>query len=83
MNLMSVDAQKVQDSQMFIHFLWITPFSTAVTMYLLYQKLGASCFVGLAYLILIIPINSMLVGKLMAKYQVFLFPFVHLETELI
>ena len=69
-NLMSVDAQKVQDSQMFLNFLWITPFSVAVTLYMLYQRLGPSCFVGLGYLILVIPINSILVGKMIAKYQV-------------
>ena len=69
-NLMSVDAQKVQDSQMFLNFLWITPFSVAVTLYMLYERLGPSCFVGLGYLILVIPINSLLVGKMIAKYQV-------------
>ena len=70
MNLMSVDAQKVQDSQLFIHWLWLAPLSVTTTMILLYQKLGPTCFVGLAFLVVVIPINSMLVVKMIGKYQV-------------
>ena len=70
MNLMSVDAYKVQESVMNIHSVWTAPLTVSVTMYLLYQKLGASCFVGLAFLVITVPLNSFVMGKMVAKYQV-------------
>ena len=69
-NLMSVDAEKMQNAPQFFHFLWITPITIAITMIFLWQKLGPSCMVGLAYLLIVIPLNSFVLGRFIATYQV-------------
>lgn len=73
-NLMSVDAEKMQNAPQFFHFLWITPITIALTMIFLWQKLGPACLVGLAYLFVIIPANSFLLGRFIAKFQVTFHP---------
>ena len=69
-NLMSVDAERLSDSMIFIHFLWVTPFTVVITMIFIYQKLGPSSLVGLAYLVIVLPLNSWLLGRFTRKYQV-------------
>ncbi|XP_064621093.1 multidrug resistance-associated protein 1-like [Lineus longissimus] len=62
-NLMSVDAQKLQDAPIYLHFSWSAPFVIAVSMGLLWQQLGAACLAGLIVLALIIPVSAMIAKK--------------------
>ena len=60
----------LQDMCLFAHYLWTAPISVALSLYFLWQKLGVVAFAGLAYLLLIVPFNSIYIGKQMRKYQV-------------
>ena len=59
-----------QDMCLFAHYLWTAPLSVALSLYFLWQKLGVVCLAGLTYLLIIVPFNSIFIGKKMRQYQV-------------
>ncbi|CAH1795308.1 unnamed protein product [Owenia fusiformis] len=68
-NLMSVDAQKLQDAPQNIHWVWGGPLMIALVSYFLYQLLGVAAFAGLATLVVITPFNTIYVGKKVKSLQ--------------
>jgi ATP-binding cassette subfamily C (CFTR/MRP) protein 1 len=54
----TVDIQRVKLLAEFGHNIWSTPLQIGLTLYFLYQLLGASAFIGFAALIGIIPLNT-------------------------
>ena len=46
--------------------LWSAPLQIILAMYLLYQELDASTFVGLSVTVVMLPFNSVLMGKMHA-----------------
>jgi len=58
-NLMSVDCQKIGDILPYLNMLWSSPLQITITIYLLYQILGASVIAGLAVMIVLIPVNGL------------------------
>lgn len=62
-NLMSADAQRFNDTTNIIHLLWSTPLQIALAIYFLWQELGPSALAGLAVLVLMIPLNTLLATK--------------------
>ena len=62
-NLMSVDAQKLQDAPAYIHMLWSAPLNIAVAMYFLWQELGAATLAGLGLMICLVPVNAYIAQK--------------------
>lgn len=68
-NLMAVDSFKVADISAYLHFLWAaTPVQIVVAVVLLYQVMGYSSIVGIAMMILLLPIN-MYIARRFAKIQ--------------
>ncbi|CAG5076674.1 Oidioi.mRNA.OKI2018_I69.PAR.g8517.t2.cds [Oikopleura dioica] len=61
-NMMTVDAQKFQDIFTYIHMIWSGPLQIGLSLYFLWQELGAAIFSGIAVMILLIPANAF-VGK--------------------
>lgn len=61
---------RAQDMFLFAHYLWTAPISIALSMYFLWSKLGPVSLAGLVYLVLVVPLNSILIGSRMRKYQV-------------
>ncbi|XP_023932340.1 canalicular multispecific organic anion transporter 2 [Lingula anatina] len=57
-NLMSVDAQKMQVSPIYLHFLWSSGLAIVVALVLLWQYLGMATLAGLAVIILLMPVNA-------------------------
>ncbi|UYV60328.1 hypothetical protein LAZ67_1000843 [Cordylochernes scorpioides] len=57
-NLMSVDVQKIADLMPFVNLVWSAPLQIFLAVYFLYQVLGVAIFVGLAVMILLMPINA-------------------------
>lgn len=55
-NLMSKDANRVIVFQ--IQFLFFGPLVILTAMYLLYQEMGMSTFVGFSFLLVLIPANA-------------------------
>ena len=67
-NLMSVDAQKLQDLITYLHMIWSGPYQIAGSIALLWRELGPSVIVGVVVMILLIPF-SIAVGMCISKIQ--------------
>ena len=59
-NLMSVDAQRLQDVTGYLWMVWSSPLQIALAMWLLWGILGPSVLAGLGVMVLLIPINGYL-----------------------
>ena len=59
-NLMSVDAQRIQEVIGYLWVTWSSPLQICVAIYMLWSLLGASALAGLVVLIILIPINGVL-----------------------
>ena len=68
-NLMAIDAQKFMDLIPFLNMVWTSPLGIILCMYFLWGILGPSSLAGLAVMVLMIPLNGYVAGK-MKKYQV-------------
>ena len=68
-NLMSVDAQRLQDVTGYLWMIWSAPLQIVIAVYLLWGILGPSVLAGLAVMILLIPINGVM-ATLQRKLQV-------------
>uniref|UniRef100_A0A4W3I297 Multidrug resistance-associated protein 1 n=1 Tax=Callorhinchus milii TaxID=7868 RepID=A0A4W3I297_CALMI len=66
-NLMSVDAQRLMDLITYINMMWSAPLQVTLAMYFLWQNLGPSVLAGVAVMILLVPINSMIVTQMKEK----------------
>ncbi|XP_055507850.1 multidrug resistance-associated protein 1 [Leucoraja erinacea] len=62
-NLMSVDAQKFMDLITYLNMVWSAPLQVILAMYFLWQNLGPSVLAGVAVMILLVPINSVIAMK--------------------
>jgi len=69
-NLMSVDAQKIQDAFQFWHLIWSVPLLVGFSMYFLWQTIGVSCLSGMAVLILLVPVNGLVLANRVRRLQV-------------
>ncbi|XP_074603021.1 multidrug resistance-associated protein 1-like [Brevipalpus obovatus] len=67
-NLMSVDTMRIRDVIPNINTAWSGPMTILISIYLLYQELGYSAFIGFTVMLLIIPVNS-LVASYSKKMQ--------------
>lgn len=57
-NLLSNDVNRFDTASMFFHYLWVGPLQTLVIAYLTYDELGFSALIGIACLLLFIPLQS-------------------------
>ena len=60
MNLMSVDANRLPDFIMYAHILWSAVFQITIAFVSLYHLLGWSAFVGVAIMVVSVPLNTAL-----------------------
>ncbi|XP_052831215.1 multidrug resistance-associated protein 1 [Octopus bimaculoides] len=63
-NLMSIDCSRISEAIPFLFVMISSPIQISLSLYLLYQQLGTSVFVGIALLLLYIPVNGTLMGKI-------------------
>ncbi|KAF2361957.1 ABC transporter-like [Trinorchestia longiramus] len=68
-NLMSVDAQRFMDLTTYLNMLWSAPLQIFLSLYFLWNILGASVLAGLAVLLLLIPINGV-IANMVKKLQI-------------
>ena len=68
-NLMSVDAQRMQDLFGYLWMFWSAPLQIVIAIYLLWQELGPSVLAGLGFMLLLIPING-IIGTMQRRLQV-------------
>ena len=69
-NLMSVDVQKCQDICHFINYLWWSPIIIVIAVYFLWQILGPSTLAGILFMLVILPVNSVVLAKKIRDIQV-------------
>ncbi|EFX68457.1 ATP-binding cassette, sub-family C, member 4 [Daphnia pulex] len=67
-NIMSNDVNRYDFSVIFLHYLWVGPLQTLISMAILLHVIGPSCLVGLAVLILFVPLQSWM-GKVFSKLR--------------
>ncbi|GMH99837.1 hypothetical protein TrLO_g747 [Triparma laevis f. longispina] len=63
-NLMSVDAQRLQDLTPYLHAVWYSFLQIFLALFFLYRELGASCFAGVAIIVVMMPVTKK-VGKVL------------------
>ena len=68
-NLMSVDAQRLQDVTGYLWMVWSAPLQIGIAIYMLWGILGPSVLAGLAVMILLIPVNGVM-ATIQRKLQV-------------
>ncbi|TMW62698.1 hypothetical protein Poli38472_005316 [Pythium oligandrum] len=67
-NLMSIDAQRLQDLTPYLHGIWYSFFQIIVSCVLLWQQIGVATFAGVAVMILLIPLMAV-ISKGMRRLQ--------------
>ncbi|KAM3389844.1 hypothetical protein ACQJBY_011791 [Aegilops geniculata] len=63
-NLISTDAESLQQVCQQLHSLWSAPFRIVIAMVLLYAQLGPAALIGALMLALLIPIQTVIIGKM-------------------
>uniref|UniRef100_A0A2C9JNJ0 Uncharacterized protein n=1 Tax=Biomphalaria glabrata TaxID=6526 RepID=A0A2C9JNJ0_BIOGL len=69
-NHLSTDIEKFNSSIDLLHYIWLSPMSIILVMYLMYSQIGVTCFWGLAVVAVIVPAQaglSSIFGKLRQK----------------
>ncbi|XP_047942047.1 ABC transporter C family member 2-like [Salvia hispanica] len=63
-NLMTTDAEALQQICQSLHTLWSAPFRIIVSLILLYQQLGIAALLGALLLVLLFPIQTFVISKM-------------------
>ncbi|KAB2627658.1 ABC transporter C family member 12-like [Pyrus ussuriensis x Pyrus communis] len=63
-NLMTTDAETLQQISQSLHTLWSAPFRIIISMVLLYQQLGVASLLGALMLVLLFPLQTFVISKM-------------------
>ncbi|KAL3522804.1 hypothetical protein ACH5RR_015638 [Cinchona calisaya] len=63
-NLMTTDAEALQQICQSLHTLWSAPFRIVIAMILLFQELGVASLIGAFLLVLMFPIQTFVISKM-------------------
>ncbi|CAC5385161.1 ABCC1 [Mytilus coruscus] len=63
-NLMSIDAQNIQDFISYFWVLWSSPLQSCFSLYFLYDTMGHSMWSGVGVLLVLIPLNGFVISKI-------------------
>ncbi|GAA30468.2 ATP-binding cassette subfamily C (CFTR/MRP) member 10, partial [Clonorchis sinensis] len=67
-NYLTADADRIVNLAPSIHEVWAMPLQLLLAIVLLYHQLGVSCLVGVAFLLILLPINRLLASQI-GKYS--------------
>ena len=67
-NFMSTDTDRIVNIFQSFHAFWSLPVQIIIVLYLLYQQIGLTFLTGLAFVIILIPINKIIASKI-AQYS--------------
>ena len=62
-NLMSVDAQKLDEAAQLAHMLWASPLIITIALFFLWQQIGVATFGGLFVMVMLVPLNVWLTNR--------------------
>ena len=68
-NLMSVDAQRLQDLCPYLHMLWSGPYQICLALYFLSRELGGYTAVGVTIMVLMIPISGYIMTRVRRRVR--------------
>ena len=68
MNLMSVDTQRMNDFLLMVNFLWVAPLQVGIALVLLWNQLGIATLAGIAFMVVIMPINGY-TARIIERFQ--------------
>ena len=63
-NLVGIDAQRMQDLMTYLHAVWYSFFQIGLAMYFLWGQVGASCLAGVVVIVVLIPVTKFVAGWL-------------------
>ncbi|XP_068632456.1 ATP-binding cassette sub-family C member 10 [Battus philenor] len=63
-NFMSTDTDRIVNSCPSFHAVWSIPLQLIITLFLLYQQVGISFLAGVAFSVILIPINKVIANKI-------------------
>ena len=63
-NLVGIDAQRLQDLMTYLHAVWYSFFQIGLAMYFLWGQVGASCLAGVVVIVVLIPVTKFVAGWL-------------------
>ncbi|XP_048630438.1 ABC transporter C family member 2 [Brassica napus] len=63
-NLMTTDAESLQQICQSLHTMWSAPFRIIVALILLYQQLGVASLIGALLLVLMFPLQTIIISKM-------------------
>ncbi|KAJ8730790.1 hypothetical protein PYW08_002203 [Mythimna loreyi] len=63
-NFMSTDTDRIVNSCPSFHALWSIPLQLFITLFLLYHQVGISFLAGVAFSVILIPINKLIANKI-------------------
>ena len=61
---MSIDANRFMEFVVVLNDLWSTPIQITIAIYLLWSQLGVASIAGIVVMILLIPVNAFVSGKM-------------------
>ncbi|XP_077294803.1 putative multidrug resistance-associated protein lethal(2)03659 [Arctopsyche grandis] len=59
-NLLSNDVNRFDTAIIFLHYLWIGPLGTIIMTYMMWQEIGESALIGVAFMLMFIPLQAWL-----------------------
>ncbi|KAM3964152.1 LOW QUALITY PROTEIN: ATP-binding cassette sub-family C member 10 [Aphomia sociella] len=63
-NFMSTDTDRIVNACPSFHAVWSIPLQLVITLFLLYQQVGISFLAGVAFSVILIPINKLIANKI-------------------
>ncbi|CAG9578746.1 unnamed protein product [Danaus chrysippus] len=63
-NFMSTDTDRIVNACPSFHAVWSIPLQLGITLYLLYDQVGVSFLAGVAFSVILIPINKLIANKI-------------------
>ncbi|CAO2823372.1 unnamed protein product [Amaranthus hypochondriacus] len=63
-NMMTTDAESLQQICQSLHTLWSAPFRIVIAMVLLYRELGVASIIGALMLVLLFPIQTLIISRM-------------------
>ncbi|KAF5283714.1 hypothetical protein FQR65_LT13749 [Abscondita terminalis] len=68
-NLLSNDVNRFDVAVLFAHYFWIGPIQAIICTYFMYEEVGYSALIGVLSLLLLIPLQSFGLAKMIARFR--------------